>query len=88
MYKRQVILSPEEVANLIDCAPGPGLKYKAAFSLAYGAGLRASEVVCLQVGDIDSQRMLIQVDQGKGGKDRYVMLSPWNAPHEVVHQLG
>jgi integrase/recombinase XerD len=71
-----VILSPDEVARLIECAPGPGLKYKAALSVAYGAGLRASEVVSLQVGDIDSRRMLIRVDQGKGGKDRYVMLSP------------
>jgi len=71
-----IILSPEEVARLIDCAPGPGLKYKAALSIAYGAGLRAAEVVSLQVHDIDSQRMLIRVDQGKGGKDRYVMLSP------------
>lgn len=74
--KLPVILSPEEVARLIDCAPGPGLKYKAALSVAYGAGLRASEVVSLQVGDIDSSRMLIRVDQGKGKKDRYVMLSP------------
>ena len=74
--KLPVILSPEEVAQLIDCAPGPGLKYKAALSVAYGAGLRASEVASLQVGDIDSARMLIRVDQGKGKKDRYVMLSP------------
>lgn len=74
--KLPVILSPDEVARVIDCAPGPGLKYKAALSVAYGAGLRASEVVSLQVGDIDSARMLIRVDQGKGKKDRYVMLSP------------
>jgi integrase/recombinase XerD len=74
--KLPIILSPEEVARLIDCAPGPGLKYKAALSVAYGAGLRVSEVVSLQVGDIDSSRMLIRVDQGKGKKDRYVMLSP------------
>jgi site-specific recombinase XerD len=74
--KLPVILSPEEVGRLIDCAPGPGLKYKAALSVAYGAGLRVSEVVSLQVGDIDSSRMLIRVDQGKGKKDRYVMLSP------------
>ncbi len=74
--KLPVILSPEEIARLIDCAPGPGLKYKAAFSVAYAAGLRASEVVSLQVGNIDSSRMLIRVDQGKGKKDRYVMLSP------------
>ena len=56
------------------CAPG--LKYKAALSVAYGGGLRASEVVPLKVGDIDSDRMLIRVEQGKGRKDRYVMLSP------------
>ena len=74
--KLPVILSPDEVARVIDSAPGPGLKYKAALSVAYGAGLRASEVVSLQVRDIDSARMLIRVDQGKGKKDRYVMLSP------------
>jgi len=64
--KLPVILSPEEVASLIECAPGPGLKYKAALSVAYGAGLRASEVVSLQVTDIDSQRMLIRVDRPCG----------------------
>lgn len=71
-----VTLSPDEVARLIEAAPGPGLKYKAALSIAYGAGLRASEVVNLKIGDIDSDRMLIRVDQGKGHKDRNVMLSP------------
>jgi site-specific recombinase XerD len=69
-----VVLSPEEVARLLDAAPG--IKYKAALSVAYGAGLRASEVVSLKVCDIDSERMLIRVEQGKGRKDRYVMLSP------------
>jgi site-specific recombinase XerD len=69
-----VVLSPEEVALLLHCAPA--LKYKAALSVAYGGGLRASEVVHLKVGDIDSARMLIRVEQGKGRKDRYVMLSP------------
>jgi site-specific recombinase XerD len=68
-----VILSPEEVARLLDAAPG--LKYRAALSLAYGAGLRASEVVALKVSDIDSGRMVIRVEQGKGRKDRYAMLS-------------
>jgi site-specific recombinase XerD len=69
-----VVLSPQEVAWLLDAAPG--LKYKAALSVAYGAGLRAAEVISLKVADIDSQRMLIRVEQGKGRKDRYVMLSP------------
>ena len=72
--KLPVVLSPEEVERLLEAAPG--LKYKAALSVAYGAGLRISEVVALKVEDIDSQRMLIRVDQGKGRKDRYVMLSP------------
>jgi site-specific recombinase XerD len=72
--KLPVVLSPEEVARLLDAAPA--LKYKAALSVAYGAGLRVSEVVALKVGDIDSKRMIIRVEQGKGRKDRYVMLSP------------
>jgi len=72
--KLPVVLSPDEVARLLDAAPG--LKYKAALSVAYGAGLRASEVVSLKIGDIDSKRMVIRVEQGKGRKDRYVMLSP------------
>jgi site-specific recombinase XerD len=72
--KLPVVLSPEEVARLLNAAPG--LKYKAALSVAYGAGLRAAEVVSLKVSDIDSKRMIIRVEQGKGGKDRNVMLSP------------
>jgi site-specific recombinase XerD len=68
-----VILSPEEVAQLLDAAPG--LKARAALSLAYGAGLRASEVVSLKVTDIDSARQVIRVEQGKGRKDRYAHLS-------------
>ncbi len=71
--KLPVILSPEEVARLLDAAPG--LKYRAALSVAYGAGLRAAEVVSLEVSDIDSERMVIRVEQGKGRKDRYAMLS-------------
>jgi len=69
-----VVLSPEEVARLLNAAPG--LKYKAALSVAYGAGLRASEIISLKIGDIDSARMVIRVEQGKGRKDRFVMLSP------------
>jgi len=72
--KLPVVLSPDEMARLLDAAPG--LKYKAALSVAYGAGLRASEVVSLKISDIDSKRMVIRVEQGKGRKDRYVMLSP------------
>jgi len=72
--KLPVVLSPEEVARLLDAAPG--LKYKAALSVAYGAGLRAAEVISLKVSDIDSKQMIIRVEQGKGGKDRNVMLSP------------
>src|SRR5712664_1897789 len=68
-----VVLSPDEVARLLDAAPG--LKYKAALSVAYGAGLRASEVISLKGSDIDSARMVNRVEQGKGRKDRYVMLS-------------
>ena len=71
--KLPVVLSPEEVARFLEAAPG--LKYRAALSVAYGAGLRAAEVVSLKVSDIDSTRMVIRVEQGKGRKDRYVMLS-------------
>src|SRR5919112_487373 len=72
--KVPLVLSPVEVAHLLAAAPGP--KYKAALSAAYGAGLRVSEVVSLKVCDIDSQRMLLRIEQGKGRKDRYAMLSP------------
>jgi integrase/recombinase XerD len=71
--KLPVVLSPEEVARFLEATPG--LKYRAALSVAYGAGLRANEVVSLKIGDIDSTRMVIRVEQGKGRKDRYVMLS-------------
>ena len=74
--KLPAVLSAEEVSELLAVAPGPGLKYRAALSISYGAGLRASEVCNLTVGDIDSDRMLIHVVQGKGRKDRKVMLSP------------
>ncbi len=72
--KIPVVLSPEEVTRFLDAAPGP--KYKAAFSAAYGAGLRVSEVVALKVSDVDSERMLLRIEQGKGRKDRFAMLSP------------
>jgi integrase/recombinase XerD len=68
------ILPPEDVLRLLEAAPNP--KSKAALSVAYGAGLRAMEVVALKTTDIDSQRMLLRVEQGKGRKDRFAMLSP------------
>ena len=74
--KLPVVFSVEEVTDILMAAPGPGLKYRAALSIAYGAGLRAAEVCMLKIGDIDSDRMLIHVEQGKGRKDRKVLLSP------------
>jgi site-specific recombinase XerD len=68
------VLSSEEIGWLLAAASEP--KDKAMLSVAYGAGLRAMEVVTLKVSDIDSKRMLLRVGNGKGGKDRYVMLSP------------
>ncbi len=72
--KLPIVLSRDEVARLI-VATG-NLKHQTALSVAYGTGLRASEVVALKVGDIDSERMTLRVEQGKGRKDRYAMLSP------------
>lgn len=72
--KIPVVLSLEEVARLLEAAPGP--KYKAALAAAYGAGLRVSEVATLKVSDIDSERMMLRVEQGKGHKDRHAMLAP------------
>ncbi|MBI2802979.1 MAG: tyrosine-type recombinase/integrase [Gammaproteobacteria bacterium] len=69
-----VVLNAGEVEQII--AAAGSLKFRAALSVAYGAGLRASEVVHLKVTDIDSQRMVIRVEQGKGGRDRNAMLSP------------
>lgn len=69
-----VVLSCAEVSRLILAAPS--LKYQTALSVAYAAGLRASEVVGLKVSDIDSERMLLRVERGKGQKDRHALLSP------------
>jgi len=68
------VLSRDETARLIACAGN--LKHKAVLSVAYGSGLRANEVSRLRVSDIDSQRMCLRVEQGKGSKDRYAKLSP------------
>lgn len=72
--KLPVVLSPEEVLQFLDCVAGT--KHRAILTTCYAAGLRISEAVRLTVSDIDSARMVIGVDQGKGQKDRYVMLSP------------
>ncbi len=69
-----LVLSAQEVALLLEAAPGP--KYQAALATAYGAGLRVAEVVALKIGDVDSTRMMLRVEQGKGRRDRYAMLSP------------
>jgi len=68
------VLSVEEVTRLLTAAGN--LKHRAALSVAYGAGLRASEVTHLKIVDIDSERMILRVEQGKGRRDRYAMLSP------------
>jgi site-specific recombinase XerD len=73
-FKLPVILSPEEVMRFLDSINN--IKHRAILMSAYAAGLRISEVTHLKVTDIDSQRMMLRVDQGKGQKDRYVMLSP------------
>jgi len=69
-----IVLSPQEVGRLL--ASATNIKHKALLSLAYATGLRASEVVSLKLPDIDRERMVVRVEQGKGKKDRYVMLSP------------
>ena len=72
--KMRAVLTPTEVARLIDAAPGP--KYRAALSVTYGAGLRVSEVIALKGADIDHERMVIRIEDGKGHKDRFAKLSP------------
>lgn len=73
-FRLPVILSPEEVMHFLDSVDNT--KHRAILMTAYAAGLRVSEATHLKVTDIDSQRMMLRVDQGKGRKDRYVMLSP------------
>jgi site-specific recombinase XerD len=72
--KLPVVLSADEVVSFLEAIPS--LKSRTALTTVYAAGLRVSEVVFLKVADVDSQRMVIRVEQGKGGRDRYVMLSP------------
>jgi integrase/recombinase XerD len=72
--KLAVVLSPEEVLQFLSCVQS--IKHRTILTTCYSAGLRISEAIRLKVTDIDSQRMVIRVEQGKGQKDRYVMLSP------------
>jgi integrase/recombinase XerD len=72
--KLPIVLSPEEVLQFLDCVTS--LKHRTILTTCYAAGLRISEAIRLQSPDIDSQRMVLRVEQGKGQKDRYVMLSP------------
>ena len=90
-FRLPVILSREEVSHFLDSIANR--KHRAILMTAYAAGLRISEATHLKVTDIDSQRMMLRVDQGKGRKDRYVMLSPrlldelrayWKAAHPTL----
>ncbi len=72
--KLPIVLSPEEVRHFLSCVASP--KHRTILTTCYAAGLRISEAVRLKPTEIDSQRMVIRVEQGKGQKDRYVMLSP------------
>jgi len=73
-FKLPIVLSPDEVLHFLGCIQS--LKHRTILTTAYAAGLRVSEATHLKVDDIDSKRMVLRVDQGKGNKDRYVMLSP------------
>ncbi|MDE8347192.1 MAG: site-specific integrase [Acidocella sp.] len=92
-----MVLSPDEVARLLEATTS--LKHRAALSVAYGAGLRVAEVAALKVSDIDSERMLLRIERGKGGRDRNAMLSSdllavlrawWKAGHQlgIMHKNG
>jgi site-specific recombinase XerD len=74
--KLPVVFSVQEVSDILMAAPGPGLKYRAALSISYGAGLRAAEVCNLKVSDIDSDRMLIHVGQGPEGPQGHAVARP------------
>ena len=72
--KLPVVLAPDEIQRFLDHVPG--VKHRAVLLTCYGSGLRISEAVAVKLSDIDSQRMLLRVEHGKGAKDRYAMLSP------------
>jgi site-specific recombinase XerD len=94
-HRLPVVLSRAEVARLLAAVRNP--EHRAALSVAYGAGLRASEVVALKVSDVDGQRRTLRVEQGKGRKDRYALLSPvlletlrswWRSARQQGRMLG
>ena len=85
-YKLPVVLSHEEVIRFFDYVPS--VKYRAALMICYGAGLRVSEAVAVKVSDIDSQRGLLRVEQGKGRKDRYAMRFQVLAPNVIATASG
>lgn len=68
------VLSPEEIACFLEAVAG--VRNRVALTTAYAAGLRIGEVARLKVSSIDSKRMLLHIESGKGGRDRYAMLSP------------
>ncbi len=72
--KLPIVLSPEEVIQFLNCVVG--INHRVILTTCYAAGLRISEAICLRPPAIDSKRMVLRVEQGKGQKDRYVMLSP------------
>jgi site-specific recombinase XerD len=74
------VLSPEEVQAILDATPAP--KHRAAFMLCYGSGLRTEEVLNLKPEHVDSKRMVLRVERGKGQKDRIVVL-----PHTLLEDL-
>lgn len=80
--KLPTVLSREEVKHLIEATYS--LKYKAAFCTGYGAGLRLQEICNLKISDVDGKRKTLRVEQGKGRKDRYAMLSP--ALHKILQR--
>ena len=78
-----VVLGPDELTRFFSSVSS--LKHRASLMTAYAAGLRVAEVAALRIADIDSQRMVLRVQQGKGRKDRYVMLSP-SAPRDLLRE--
>src|SRR5438132_816508 len=82
--KLPVVLAPDEIQRFLHHIAG--VKHRAVLLICYGAGLRISEAVALKLSDIDSKRMLIRVEHGKGGKDRYATVAC--VPHALALSAG